>query len=218
MTRPTKEAQLKLSTIKNCKADIQKMLSSLTENQYKFYENIIVPDFQYNRDLINAYHRAGYEETEQSKYRARALYKHKVIKKLLEFHRQNQTEKLERRSVNIFDTIDSGLIECADIARKNADGPLLRAALMDRAKLHGLLVDRHQVIDPTSQSDLDNSVKLEAAKLAERMLLNAPESHENADLNDPDNDIIDSEFEPFNDDTDSLSDDTPDHSEGFLDD
>ena len=92
----------------------------------------------------------------------------------------------------------------------------LRAATMDRAKLHGLLVERHQVIDPASQKDLDNSVKIEAAKLAERMLLNVPESTIEADINDPSDNIIDSDFEPLSDvDCDQLA-DYDDDPEGFL--
>lgn len=160
----------------------------IPERKWKFFQNFIAEQEQTFGNAVKSYHAAGYAETSTSKYRARDLYNSAMMQQLLTLYHQKTAQKRENRDISVFDRVDNDLIWCIDRAKTSGDYQAVRAASMDRAKLHGQLVDRHQVIDPVASLEIDKTKKLEASKMAERMLAQAPEQS-------PD-DVLEAEFEP----------------------
>jgi hypothetical protein len=122
-----------------------------------------------------SYHKAGYVEDETSKYRARDLWNSPLIQTLLSLYYQKIAKKRENRDLTVFDKTDNDLIWCIEEAKLARDYQAVRAATMDRAKLHGQLVEKHQVIDPYAEAAISKTKAIEAAKLAEQRLLIAPD-------------------------------------------
>ncbi len=196
--------------------ELKQKLNKLTENQYKFFVNVTDPTSDTTGNITTSYLKAGYKPSKLACYRASMLYKSKRIQDIITLNRLIGNENSENRKETAFERVVRRNEQLYLKAEKTGDISAMKALNEFDAKLHGLLVDRHQVIDPTGQDDLDNSVKIEAAKLAERMLLNAPECTLEGDIDDPSDNIIDGDFEPLSDDMDVLSDDMIIDHESFL--
>jgi hypothetical protein len=160
----------------------------IPEKYWKFFEYFINRDCETFGNVLRSYIKAGYKENSTTPYRAKALYDSPLVQKLLTLYRLKTAEKRENADISVFDRTDNDLLWCLERAKLSGDYAAVRAVCMDRAKLHGILVDRHQVIDPITEAEIDRTKALEAAKLAESRLLESP----------ADSDIIDADFIPEN--------------------
>jgi hypothetical protein len=154
--------------LSNYEGDVKILLSKLTPKQYKFYLNIVKDDFEQSRDLITAYQNADYAKTPNDKRKARDLFQSPKIQAVYKIHLEKLQKKQEREHITVFERTDRDLLFIIERA-KNSEPPdlaLLKTALMDRAKLHGLLIDRHQVINPGQANEIDQSIAAEAEKIA----------------------------------------------------
>lgn len=164
----------------------------IPEKQWKFFENIIDEKADTFGNAVKSYHKAGYAETLTSKYRARDLYNSAIMQKLLYLYHKKQSEKRINRNISVFDKTDNDLLWCIDKAKGAGDYQAVRAASMDRAKLHGQLIEKHQVIDPLTERAIEQTKAIEAAQMAENRLLGC-------DIGEPEN-IIEAAFIDDNDD------------------
>lgn len=143
----------------------------IPERYWKFFQNFIDEKSQNFGNAVKSYHAAGYAENNTSKYRARNLYNSAIMQKLLNLWHKKTAEKRENRDISIFDHTDSALLWAMEQAKTRNDYAAVQSIAMNRAKLHGLLIERHQVIDPETENRIDKSVRLEAARIAEQRLL-----------------------------------------------
>jgi hypothetical protein len=143
----------------------------IPEKMWKFFENIINEKSDTLGNAVKSYHKAGYAETSTSKYRARDLYNSAIMQKLIYLYHKKESEKRINRNISVFDRTDNDLLWCIDRAREVGDYQAVRAASMDRAKLHGQLIDKHQVIDPYTEQAIEQTKAKEAALMAESRLI-----------------------------------------------
>jgi hypothetical protein len=161
----------------------------IPERTWKFFENFINKDLDCYGNAVRSYHDAGYAETTTSKYRAIKMYNSAIVQRLLTLYRQKTAEKRENADISVFDRTHNDLLWALDNAKQAHDYQAVRAISMDIAKLHGILVDKHQVLDAGTDRQISHTKQLAAAQVAERMLIDAPEGK-------PDN-VIDTTFEPL---------------------
>lgn len=147
----------------------------IPEKYWKFFLNFTDEKAQTFGNAVKSYHAAGYKEHTTSKYRAKDIYNHPMIQRLLTLWHEKTSEMRKNRDISVFDKTDLDLIWCIDQAKLARDYQAVRAATMDRAKLHGQLIEKHQVIDPYAEQAIDKTKRLEAVKLAEQRLLGSPE-------------------------------------------
>lgn len=145
--------------------------SKLNEKQYLFFKNLVDPESDTLGDIVSSYHKAGYTENPTSKYAAYRIYQSEKFQRVLTAYRHKEVEKKENRGFTMLERVTEGLTTIANKAERTGDLSVHRQALMDLAKLHGLLVDRHQMVDPAEQLEVDKSMRLEAARLAQQRLL-----------------------------------------------
>lgn len=143
----------------------------IPQKKWQFFQNFINPKEQTFGNAVKSYHAAGYKENKTSRYLARDLYNSPLIQRMLTLYRHKQAQKRENADVTVFDKTDNDLLWALEEAKIRNDYAAVRAIAMDRAKLHGILVDRHQVIDPTTEQSINQTLKMEAAKMAENRLL-----------------------------------------------
>lgn len=173
----------------------------IPEKKWKFFENFINRQADTFGNAVKSYHAAGYAKTTTSKYRARDLYNSAMMQRLLSLYHQKTAEKRENMSLSVFDKTDNDLLWCIERAKLAGDYQAVRAASMDRAKLHGQVIDKHQVIDPTTEAEIDRTKAKLAAKLAQYSIV--------GDLSEIPENVIDTEF--LDDDcTTELYNDLPD--------
>ncbi len=163
----------------------------ISERFWKFFQSFTDQKAQTFGNAIKSYHAAGYTENATSKYRAKDIYNHPLIQKLLSLWHKKTAEKRENRDISVFDHTDIALLWALEMAKDRNDYAAVQSIAMNRAKLHGLLVERHQVIDPDTESRIDKSVRFEAARIAERRLLESGDKTDSKDdLNIIDADIV----------------------------
>lgn len=138
-------------------------------------------------NATKSYHKAGWTETKTSKYRARDMYESPLVQRLLYLYRQKTAQRRENKHLSVFDRTDNDLLWAIDCAKEARDYKAVESASMSRAKLHGQLVDKHQVVDPIVNQEINSTKLIEARQLAERQLLPGP--------------VADVEFEPESDDS-----------------
>lgn len=140
---------------------------------WQMFLNYTSPDSKTFNNTIKSYYEAGYKETKTSKYAAVAAYQSLVFKKLLELHRQKQIKTQERRELTALEYTRQELQSVIEAAKDRKDISNWRGAVMDLAKLDGLLADR-MIIGRDDSIAIDNNLRQAALQLADRMLL--PES------------------------------------------
>jgi hypothetical protein len=145
--------------------------SKLNEKKYKFFENLVKSDSPTQGDILSSYHAAGYKKNDTSKYYAYHIYNSASFQRVLQAYRRQELEKSKNREFTILERTTEDLNFIIDKSRRGGDLSTMRQAVMDRAKLHGLLVDRHQVIDSTTDNAINAAMRLEAARLAEHQML-----------------------------------------------
>lgn len=143
----------------------------LSEKAFKFFENLTKPDSPTKGDIVNSFHAAGYTQNDTSKYYAYQVYNSAKFQKLLTAYRDRELKKGQNREFTILERTTEDLNFIIQSARLRGDLGTMRQAVVDRGKLHGLFVDRHQVIDSDAEFAIDKAMRLEAAKLAEQRLL-----------------------------------------------
>lgn len=170
----------------------------IPEKKWKFFDNFVNEKSFTFGNAVKSYHDAGYTENNTSQYRAKDLYNSPLMQKLLHLYHIKMAKKRENASISVFDSTDNTLLWCIEAARRANDYKSAESAAMSRAKLHGQLVDKHQVIDPAADLAVNQSIKLEAAKMAETRLLGTQENPQEPA-------IIEAEFEekPEENDTDN---------------
>lgn len=139
--------------------------------KWKFFENFINEKSDTFGNAVKSYHTAGWAETTTSKYRAKDLYNSPLMQRLISLWYRKTAEKRENRDISVFDSSDNTLLWCIDRAKQCGDYKAAESAAMSRAKLHNILVDKHQVIDPVTEQKISQTKQLELAKLAETRLL-----------------------------------------------
>jgi hypothetical protein len=161
----------------------------IPQKKWKFFLHFVDEKSDTLGNAVKSYYAAGYSENSTSRYRARDLYNSAMMQTLLTLYRSKTAEKRINRDISVFDRAHNDLLWSLDMAKDKADYMAVRAITMDIAKLHGILVEKHQVLDPATENAIDKAKQIEAAALAETRLLDAP-----ADV--PDDTIIEAEFEP----------------------
>ena len=146
----------------------------IPEKLWKFFQNFTDEKSQCFGNAVKSYHSSGWKEHTTSKYRARDIYNHPIVQRLLTLWHEKTAESRKNRDISVFDKTDSDLVWVIEQAKLARDYQAVRAATMDRAKLHGQLIEKHQVIDPYAEAEINKTKQLEAAKLAEQRLLNGP--------------------------------------------
>lgn len=139
--------------------------------KWKFFENFTSEKSDTFGNAVKSYHAAGWTETTTSKYRAKDLYNSPLMQRLISLWYRKTAQKRENRSISVFDSTDNALLWCIDRAKECGDHKAVESAAMSRAKLHGQLVDKHQVIDPVTEQKISQTKQLELSKLAEARLL-----------------------------------------------
>lgn len=169
--------------LRECEGDVKELLSKLTEKQYRFYLNLTKDSFEYSRDLVKSFLDAGYESTPNDRQKAKDLYNSPKIKVVFNIHLEKLKKKQEKENVTIFEHTDRDLLFIISAAKSQfpIDLPTMRAAVMDRAKLHGLLAER-QIITTDNQYSLDNNIKQAAIARAEQRLLSQADTAITADF------------------------------------
>lgn len=143
----------------------------LGEKRYKFFERLVNPESPSCGEIVKSYHLAGYVESGTSKYNAYKVYRSPKFQKVLTEYRRIRLEMKENRSFTMLERTSEDLAYVIEMAKDKNDLSTMRQAVMDRAKLHGLLVERHQVIDPATEAEIDKTKQIEARILAEQRLL-----------------------------------------------
>jgi hypothetical protein len=174
--------------------EIKEKLAKLTEKQYRFFCNFTDPSSKTSGEQLKSYINAGYKDCDQAVFRASRLVKSKIIQDILTLYRKKNAENAENRKESALERIIRRNEEIFQKAEQNGDLTTLKQCNEFDAKLHGLLVDRHQVIDRAADTAIDLSTRLEAARMAEQRLLNTPESPVNDDSNIIDADFTDTEY------------------------
>lgn len=153
----------------------------INQRIWQFFVNLTDKESDSLGNVAKSYHKAGYTEGSTSKYRARDLYHSPLIQRLLTLYRKKEQEKRENRELTVFARTDQDLLWALDEAKSRNDYSAVQSIAMNRAKLHGLLIERHQVIDPATEDRIDKSVRLEAARIAERRLLESGDKTDSKD-------------------------------------
>jgi hypothetical protein len=189
----------------------EKILKSarLSTKQYQFFENLVSPQSETCGDIVSSYNAAGYAVSETSKYYAYRVYNSPKFQKVLTAYRENSLKREKNREFTILERTTEDLNYIINKTRIGGDMSTMRQAVMDRAKLHGLLVERHQVIDPVTEDKVSKAKELEAARIAESHLLGEP-------VECP-VDMIDAAFEPVNNDNCPAEPSSEDIESAFLD-
>jgi len=170
----------------------------INEKYLNFFLNFVDIESETQGNLVKSFHKAGYPENKDSLNRARKMYNSPLIQRLLTLWNKKQQEKKENDNISVFDKADNALIWAEEAAKSKCDYMGVRAIAMDRAKLHGILVDKHQVVNHFEEQALTESKRKAALELAKSRLL--PDHTEDTD------DIIDADFEADSD-FDSVLDD-----------
>ena len=143
----------------------------IPQKHWKFFQNYTDEKSDCFGVAVKAYHAAGYAEGKLSRYRARDLIGTSLMQTLLCLYRQKIEKKRENRDIGVFEKANGYLIWVIEQAKIAKDYQAVRAATMDWAKLHGQLIEKHQVIDPYADAQINKTKAFEAVKLAEQRLL-----------------------------------------------
>lgn len=162
----------------------------IPERKWRFFLNFTDEKAQTFGNAVKSYHAAGYAVSTTSKYRSKDVYNSPIMQRLLYLWHKKTEEKRENRDISIFDHTDIALLWALEMAKSRNDYAAVRAIAMDRAKLHGILIDRHQVIDPATEDRIDKTMRIEAARIAERRLLESPDQTDSK----PEENTIEAEF------------------------
>lgn len=155
------------------KEDFENILQAakLSEKTYKFFENLVNTQSKTCGDIVKSYHAAGYTENPTSKYTAYRIYNSKKFQSVLIAYRAYSIEKGENREFTVKERVTQDLQYIIERSKFGGDLSTMRQAVMDLAKLHGLLVDKIQAIDPVTEDEINKTKQIEAACLAESRLL-----------------------------------------------
>jgi hypothetical protein len=172
--------------------EFQRILAkaNFTEQQYKFFVNLTDPDSPTSGDIVKSYHSAGYNEYSTSKYAAYRLYNTEKMQKVLAAWKAYRAERAGIKAETAYEYTKRNLTEIIDKAKATGDITTWRAGVMDLAKLEGLLIDRHQVLDPGQSAEIDKSIAAEAEKLVSGSLAPRLPAAKKVD-----SDVIDADFE-----------------------
>lgn len=146
----------------------------IPEKKWQFFQNFIDKKSQTYGNAVKSYHASGYAETTTSRYRAKDLYNSPLMQRLIFLYHHKTAQKRENAEISVFDKAHNDLLWALDGAKNANDYQAVRAITMDIAKLHGILIDKHQVIDPVADAQINKTKQIEAARLAEHRLLGEP--------------------------------------------
>lgn len=158
--------------------------TKISEKKWLFFKKLTNPESQTFNNAVKSYHAAGYAENKTSKYRAIALYNSAIMQTLLHLWHLKEEKK---REIHAETALQKTLREIEEViikAKTLSDITNWRGAVMDYAKVNGLLADRH-IIETEEPLQIPNDLKSQAIQAAEQLLLNA---------GDEQSDIIDAEF------------------------
>lgn len=164
--------------------------AKLSEKQYKFFENLVNPQSETCGDIPSSFVKAGYAQNNTTKYYSYKVYNSRKFQAVLTAWREKELKREKNREFTILERTTEDLNFIIQRSKTGGDLSTMRQAVMDRAKLHGLLIERHQVIDPITEDKVSKAKELEAAQIAERRLLGEP-------VECP-ADMIEADFEPIN--------------------
>ncbi|MDD5062328.1 MAG: hypothetical protein PHN44_08655 [Candidatus Marinimicrobia bacterium] len=163
-----------------------------SSGQWKCFENYVNPESETCNDRLKSYLAAGYRNNSQTIYRVNQLFATDKFKKLLYLWRKKRQNTIEARQESAIEFVCRKLRVVIQEAEGKGDLTNLNSAIMNYAKVQGLLADRviHETDNPLQ---LDSSIQPKAIEEAQRMLLNPAAEPIQAD--ETDNDIIEAEFE-----------------------
>lgn len=145
-------------------------------------------------NMTESYVLAGHARHATNKYRARDLFKKPLMRTLLYLWKEKQVEKRELKKETAFERVQRRNQDLYDQAalKDPPDLALMKQCNEFDAKLNGLLVDRHQVLNPESANDVNEGMQQAALEVANNALL-----PERVDDDTPldENNTIDAEFE-----------------------
>lgn len=164
--------------------------TNLPEKQYHFFKNLVNPQSETCGDIVKSYVKAGYKENDTCKYYAYKIYNSTKFQAVLSAYREKELKMQVNREFTMLERTTQDLNFVIEQSRKGGDLSTMRQAVMDRAKLHGLMIERHQVIDPVTEGMIDKQTRIEAARIAEQRLLQEPEGAPEIETES----VIDAEF------------------------
>ena len=144
--------------------------TKVPEKTWQFFQNLTNQESNTFDDIISSYHAVPYAETKTSKYRAFKLYNSDLVQRLLTLHRLKQAEKAENRELTALEYTRNELKDVISAAKSKQDISNWRGAVMDLAKLDGLLAER-LIVGRDDSLQMDASMRQMALDLANRALL-----------------------------------------------
>jgi len=159
--------------------------------QWQTFLNYTDPDSPTLNDRLNSYIKAGYANNSQTIYRCTGLFNTDKFKRLLYLWQKKRAESAIAREETAIEFVCRKLRVVIQEAEGKGDLTNLNSAIMNYAKVQGLLADRviHETDNPLQ---LDSSIQPKAIEEAQRMLLNPAAEPIQAD--ESDNNIIEAEF------------------------
>ena len=144
--------------------------TKFTDQQWQFFVNLISDASDTKGDILKSYHAAGYSKHDTSKYAASKLYNSDKFQKALTAYRDYQAKNALNRELTSLEYTRQQLQNIIEAAKGKQDISNWRGAVMDLAKLDGLLAER-LIVGRDDSLQMDAAMRQAALDLANRALL-----------------------------------------------
>ena len=143
---------------------------NVDEKTWLFFQNYTNPDSKTFDNIVKSYISAGYSNNNTTKYRAVRHFNLPLFQRILTLHRKKQAEMQDNRELTALEYTRNELKDVISAAKSKQDISNWRGAVMDLAKLDGLLAER-LIVGRDDSLQMDASMRQMALDLANRALL-----------------------------------------------
>lgn len=143
---------------------------NVDEKTWLFFQNYTNPDSKTFDNIVKSYISAGYSNNNTTKYRAVRHFNLPLFQRILTLHRKKQAEMQDNRELTALEYTRNELKLIIETAKDKKDISNWRGAVMDLAKLDGLLAER-LIVGRDDTMTIDANMRQAALDLANRALL-----------------------------------------------
>ena len=143
---------------------------NIDEKTWLFFQNYTNPEAQGFDNITKAYIDAGYSDNSSTKYAAVKHFNRPLFQRLLLLYKQKQAENKDNRELTALEYTRNELKLIIETAKDKKDISNWRGAVMDLAKLDGLLAER-LIVGRDDTMTIDANMRQAALDLANRALL-----------------------------------------------